>query len=116
MTSKEKLAWLAVVAERFAGDDCAILFHDLVSPGVAEGLDYLRQHGWQALIVLRFAVGSWTFQGPRKSEFATLRREVGELAIRLMSRLCSHFRSKKERVRHIATCRQGQLMVRRPGA
>ncbi len=40
----------AIVAERFAEQDAMILFHDLSSPDVAEGLDYLRQQGWQTLI------------------------------------------------------------------
>lgn len=40
----------AMIAETVAEPDAMILFHDLSSPDVAEGLDYLRQQGWQTLI------------------------------------------------------------------
>jgi predicted O-methyltransferase YrrM len=40
----------AQVAERYAADDALILFHDLASPDVAEGLNYLRDRGWNTMI------------------------------------------------------------------
>ena len=39
----------AVVAE-YANDDALVVFHDLASPDVAQGLDYLRLRGWQTCI------------------------------------------------------------------
>ncbi len=36
----------AIVCAKHAERDAAILFHDLVSPAVAEGLGYLRNQGW----------------------------------------------------------------------
>jgi predicted O-methyltransferase YrrM len=36
--------------EQFAAADAMILFHDLASPMVAQGLEYLRQRGWQTKI------------------------------------------------------------------
>lgn len=39
----------AVVAE-YAKDDALVVFHDLASPDVAQGLDYLRLRGWQTCI------------------------------------------------------------------
>ncbi|WP_199321251.1 TylF/MycF/NovP-related O-methyltransferase [Microcoleus sp. FACHB-831] len=40
----------AIAAEKFAEDDAIILFHDLASPDVAQGLDYLKGKGWQTMI------------------------------------------------------------------
>lgn len=40
----------AIACEPYAEGDAAILFHDLASPDVAEGLDYLKQRGWHTLI------------------------------------------------------------------
>jgi predicted O-methyltransferase YrrM len=40
----------AQVAERYAAEDALILFHDLASPDVAEGLNYLRDKGWNTMI------------------------------------------------------------------
>lgn len=39
-----------LVCERWAADDAIILFHDLMSPEVSEGLDYLKEKGWHTLI------------------------------------------------------------------
>ncbi|MGB3558214.1 MAG: TylF/MycF/NovP-related O-methyltransferase [Geitlerinemataceae cyanobacterium] len=39
-----------IACEPYAAADAAILFHDLASPDVAEGLDYLKQRGWNTLI------------------------------------------------------------------
>jgi hypothetical protein len=36
--------------EEFAAADAMILFHDLASPDVAAGLDYLRGRGWQTMV------------------------------------------------------------------
>jgi hypothetical protein len=36
--------------EQYAAEDALILFHDLVSPGVAEAFDHLRQKGWRTLV------------------------------------------------------------------
>jgi len=40
----------AMVCEKYAEDDALILFHDLASPDVAQGLEYLRQQGWKVMI------------------------------------------------------------------
>ncbi|MFS8907272.1 TylF/MycF/NovP-related O-methyltransferase [Synechococcus sp. OH2] len=40
----------AQVADRYAAEDALILFHDLASPDVAEGLNYLRDRGWNTMI------------------------------------------------------------------
>ncbi|MEA5448427.1 class I SAM-dependent methyltransferase [Leptolyngbya sp. CCNP1308] len=36
--------------EKFAASDAIILFHDIISPAVAQGLDYFKQRGWQTKI------------------------------------------------------------------
>ncbi|MFB2898137.1 TylF/MycF/NovP-related O-methyltransferase [Aerosakkonemataceae cyanobacterium BLCC-F50] len=40
----------AIVCEQFAEADAIILFHDLTSPDVTQGLDYLKQRGWNTMI------------------------------------------------------------------
>ncbi len=40
----------AMICEQFATEDAIILFHDLASPDVAQGLDYFQQQGWQVMI------------------------------------------------------------------
>jgi predicted O-methyltransferase YrrM len=40
----------AIICERLAETDALILFHDLASPDVAQGLDYLKQRGWNTMI------------------------------------------------------------------
>ncbi|MEG4210199.1 TylF/MycF/NovP-related O-methyltransferase [Microcoleus sp. S13_B4] len=40
----------AIACEQLAEADALILFHDLASPDVAQGLDYLRDKGWQTLV------------------------------------------------------------------
>ncbi|MFT0787614.1 class I SAM-dependent methyltransferase [Synechococcus sp. H55.10] len=40
----------AQVADRYAAEDALILFHDLASPDVAEGLNHLRARGWNTMI------------------------------------------------------------------
>jgi predicted O-methyltransferase YrrM len=40
----------AIICEKFAEADALILFHDLNSPEVAEGLDYLKEKGWNTMI------------------------------------------------------------------
>lgn len=40
----------AIVAHQVAADDALVLFHDLASPDVAEGLDHLRAQGWNTMI------------------------------------------------------------------
>lgn len=40
----------AMTAQLVAEPDALVLFHDLASPEVAEGLDYLRQQGWSTTI------------------------------------------------------------------
>jgi predicted O-methyltransferase YrrM len=39
-----------VAAEPLATDDAMILFHDLTAPAVGQGLDYLRDRGWNTLV------------------------------------------------------------------
>ncbi|MFS8866454.1 class I SAM-dependent methyltransferase [Synechococcus sp. H55.9] len=38
------------VVERYAAEDCLVLFHNLVLPSVAEGLNYLKDRGWKTMI------------------------------------------------------------------
>jgi glycosyltransferase involved in cell wall biosynthesis len=40
----------AMICEGLAEEDAMILFHDLASPDVSEGLDYLRDRGWNTII------------------------------------------------------------------
>lgn len=40
----------AIACEPFAEEDALIVFHDLASPDVAQGLDYYKQQGWNTLI------------------------------------------------------------------
>ena len=40
----------AMACEQLATKDALILFHDLASPDVTQGLDYLKQRGWQTMI------------------------------------------------------------------
>ena len=40
----------AVICEEYASPDCMILFHDLYSPNVTEGLRYLHDRGWKTKI------------------------------------------------------------------
>jgi glycosyltransferase involved in cell wall biosynthesis len=40
----------AILCAQYAEPDALIIFHDLNSPDVAEGLDYLRDQGWQTMI------------------------------------------------------------------
>jgi len=40
----------AIVCEQLAEADALILFHDLASPDVAQGLDYFKQKGWQTMV------------------------------------------------------------------
>ncbi len=40
----------AAVCAEFAESDALILFHDLASPDVAGGLEYLRRRGWNTVV------------------------------------------------------------------
>jgi predicted O-linked N-acetylglucosamine transferase (SPINDLY family)/predicted O-methyltransferase YrrM/SAM-dependent methyltransferase len=40
----------AIICEQLAETDALILFHDLSSPDVAQGLDYLKQRGWNTMV------------------------------------------------------------------
>jgi tetratricopeptide (TPR) repeat protein len=40
----------AMVCERYAEADALILFHDLASPDVAQGLNYLASKGWNTMV------------------------------------------------------------------
>jgi predicted O-linked N-acetylglucosamine transferase (SPINDLY family)/cephalosporin hydroxylase/glycosyltransferase involved in cell wall biosynthesis len=40
----------AIICEKLAAEDAIILFHDLASPDVAQGLAYFKQKGWKTLI------------------------------------------------------------------
>ncbi len=40
----------AIACEKFAEQDALILFHDLVSPDVAQGLNYLKGKGWKTMV------------------------------------------------------------------
>ncbi|WP_019503037.1 class I SAM-dependent methyltransferase [Pseudanabaena sp. PCC 6802] len=39
-----------IACEKYAEDDAMIMFHDLTSPDVMQGLDYLRDRGWKTRI------------------------------------------------------------------
>ncbi len=39
-----------IIAEQFAEADALILFHDLASPDVGQGLDYLKEKGWNTMV------------------------------------------------------------------
>jgi predicted O-methyltransferase YrrM len=40
----------AIICEQLALSDALILFHDLASPDVAQGLDYLKEKGWNTMV------------------------------------------------------------------
>lgn len=40
----------AIACEELAAEDALILFHDLASPDVSKGLDYLKQKGWNTMV------------------------------------------------------------------
>lgn len=40
----------AIACEKYAEADAMIVFHDLASPDVAQGLDYLKNQGWNTLV------------------------------------------------------------------
>ncbi len=40
----------AIICETLAEADALILFHDLASPDVAQGLDYLKERGWNTMV------------------------------------------------------------------
>jgi glycosyltransferase involved in cell wall biosynthesis/predicted O-methyltransferase YrrM len=40
----------AIVCENLAEEDAIILFHDLASPDVAQGLNYLQARGWNTMV------------------------------------------------------------------
>ncbi|MBD2201231.1 glycosyltransferase [Calothrix sp. FACHB-1219] len=40
----------AIICEQLAEPDALIIFHDLASPEVSQGLDYLKQRGWKTLV------------------------------------------------------------------
>lgn len=40
----------AIACEKVAATDALVLFHDLASPDVAQGLDYFKQKGWNTMI------------------------------------------------------------------
>jgi predicted O-methyltransferase YrrM len=39
-----------IICEQLAEADALILFHDLASPDVAQGLDYLKEKGWNTMV------------------------------------------------------------------
>ncbi|ABA20489.1 conserved hypothetical protein [Trichormus variabilis ATCC 29413] len=40
----------AIICEQLAEPDALILFHDLASPDVGQGLDYLKEKGWNTMV------------------------------------------------------------------
>jgi predicted O-methyltransferase YrrM len=56
----------AQVAHDVAAPDAMVMFHDLVSPEVAEGLDYLRDHGWNTLIYQTVQIMGVAWRGAAK--------------------------------------------------
>lgn len=53
----------AAVCAEFAEDDALILFHDLASPHVAHGLEYLRQCGWNTLVYMTAQIMGVAWRG-----------------------------------------------------
>ncbi len=53
----------AQVAERYAAEDALVLFHNLASPDVAEGLNYLRDRGWNTMIYQTMQIMGVAWQG-----------------------------------------------------
>jgi hypothetical protein len=56
----------AQAAHIVAASDAMVLFHDLVSPEVAEGLDYLRDRGWHTLIYQTVQIMGVAWRGAAK--------------------------------------------------
>jgi hypothetical protein len=56
----------ARVAHDVAAPDAMVLLHDLVSPDVAEGLDYLRDQGWNTLIYQTVQIMGVAWRGVAK--------------------------------------------------
>jgi predicted O-methyltransferase YrrM len=53
----------AIAAEQWAEPDAMILFHDLVSPAVGRGLDYLAQRGWKTLVYNTMQIMAVAYRG-----------------------------------------------------
>lgn len=53
----------AEACARCAEDDALILFHDLASPDVAAGLDYLRDAGWQTMVYMTHQIMGVAWRG-----------------------------------------------------
>jgi len=53
----------AKAAHLVAAPDALVLFHDLASPDVTEGLDYLRDQGWQTMIYQTMQVMGVAWRG-----------------------------------------------------
>jgi len=53
----------AAVCAEHAEDDAVILFHDLASPDVAHGLEYLRQCGWNTLVYMTAQIMGVAWRG-----------------------------------------------------
>ncbi|MBD2552242.1 glycosyltransferase [Limnothrix sp. FACHB-708] len=55
----------------FAAPDAAIVFHDLASPEVAEGLHYLRSQGWQTMIYQTMQIMGIAWRGTVRPVYHT---------------------------------------------
>ncbi len=53
----------AMICERYVEPDAIILFHDLASPDVGQGLDYLKQLGWETMIYQTMQVMGVAWRG-----------------------------------------------------
>ena len=53
----------AIACEKIAEEEALILFHNLASPHVAQGLDYLKQKGWNTMIYQTMQVMGVAWRG-----------------------------------------------------
>jgi predicted O-methyltransferase YrrM len=53
----------AIACAEYAEADAAILFHDLASPAVAEGLAYLKRQGWKTLVYMTMQIMGVAYRG-----------------------------------------------------
>jgi predicted O-methyltransferase YrrM len=53
----------AIACESRALDDAMIVFHDLASPAVANGLDHYRQRGWKTLVYHTMQIVGVAYRG-----------------------------------------------------
>lgn len=77
----------AIACEPFAAADAAILFHDLASPDVARGLEYLRQRGWQTMVYQTMQIMGIAWRG---NVYPVQHQPDPSVAWSLPDHLCQH--------------------------